>query len=219
MLFAGWIVVILCADNVAIWLTPFASTWVAWSAQLLRAVVTCVVIGAALVLLALCFTAVTLVVGAPVYERLSATLDHERGRPAVAAPGNWSTVMMAAGIDSIATLGYGLALLLPAAVLSLIPIIGQIGGVVAGTVIGSWLVVMEVIQPAAEHRGLTRLHDRRVLLRRARARTLGFGLPVYLLLLIPVLGIVVYPCAIIGATMLVDDLERQFRGWPAAPEC
>lgn len=204
------------ADDIALWLTPFASSWMAWSAQALRALLALLLIVGAAVLLVQLFASITLAVGAPFYDSLSAEVDAARGREF--APQHRSAARLARDVvaDSGANLGFAVLRVIPATLFSLVPVLGQLAGPIANGVLGSWALVLELMQPAAERRGLTRLVHRQRLLAHSRARVLGFGIPIYLIMLVPVLGAVIYPAAVVGATILVDDMERELRQLPPA---
>lgn len=198
------------------WLTPFADTWVAWSRQMLRGVLSAVVMVGAVVLVVLTFTSVTLAIGAPFYERISVFVDAGRGRTFPDDHRGPLALVRAAFVDGVANLAHSLVVLVPVAIAGVVPILGQIASPIASVLVGSWLACLSLCQPACERRGLLRLRDRRTLLGRRRARVIGFGLPAYLLCLIPFVGVLVYPGAIAGGTILVDDIERELRGWPRA---
>lgn len=66
-------------------LTPFADGWPGVWATVIRVAVGTAVLGAALVLVAVSFTAVTLLVGDPFYERIWRAVEEEQGDAAVDA--------------------------------------------------------------------------------------------------------------------------------------
>jgi CysZ protein len=67
--------------------------------------------------------------------------------------------------------------------------------------VSGWFLALELTGYAFDARGLS-LRDRRRTLARRRARTLGFGMTVAVLFLVPVLSVLVMPAAVSGATVL-----------------
>jgi len=171
---------------------------------LVQAVVGLAVLGLALVLFVFTFTAVTLAVGDPFYERIWRKTESLVGTPpAELAIGFWARFGRALA-DTLRLLALTILVSLCVLLVGLIPVVGTVAGAILGALVGGWFLTLELCGFAFEARGL-RLRDRRRALGARRARTLGFGVATYLLFLVPFLAIVVMPAAVAGATLLSRD--------------
>lgn len=165
-----------------------------------------IVVGTAL-LLVVTFTAVTLAVGAPVYDKISEVVDHADGAgwEAGLAPTTAQSIS-----DAIKRLGQVIAITIPVSLvillLGLIPGVGGVVAAVCSAAFGGWMISIELSGAAAERRGLRTLRDRNDLLRRSPWLVLGFGVPTFLLLSVPFLAIVLFPVATAGGTLLARRL-------------
>ncbi|MFE5408009.1 EI24 domain-containing protein [Microbacterium sp. NPDC056569] len=182
-------------------MTPFADRWPGVWATVFRIAVGTALLGAALVLVAVSFTALTLLVGEPFYERIWKAVETEAGTPQFASDyGFWRSV--ADGLSLIAR-GVGVALL--AALIGLIPVVGGVASTLFAVVFTGWLIADELSSRALTARGLTR-RARKELLRRRRARVLGFGVATQLCFLVPLGAVATMPAAVAGATLLARSL-------------
>ncbi len=68
------------------------------------------------------------------------------------------------------------------------------------------MITTELIGSAFERRGQLTLAQRRTAMRRHRLRCLGFGVPCFLLLSIPLVAVLVFPAATAGGTLLARSL-------------
>lgn len=156
------------------------------------------------VVLVYTYVAITLAVGDPFYERIWRSVETRLGdAPPERRDGFWRSLGRG--------LGTGVGLLLATVAVSIllfalgfIPVVGAIAAPVLGAFFGGWFLTLELTGFAFDARGL-RLRDRRRLLGARRARTLGFGVAIYLLFLIPFAVIFVMPAAVAGATLLARD--------------
>ncbi len=192
------------SQRFAVWATPFAEGWA--GAEALRGLVALLVIVTSGLLLVLLFTATTLALGAPLYDRISEQIDAVSGS-FVRAPEErllssiWSTIKHLAKVAAI-TIPVGIALLL----LGLIPVIGGVLTAVGSALFGGWMITLEMIGSAAGRRGLRTFGERHQLLRRDPWLVLGFGVPAFLLLSVPALALLVFPIATAGGTLLTRKL-------------
>jgi CysZ protein len=193
------------APSVATWLTPFGGLWDSDLIALLRAAVVLALVIGAIALFVVVFAALTLLVGAPVYERISHAVEIERGgitgevrRPVVRQIGR-------AILDSVRMVTAAAGLGIVVAVIGLVPAVGAPLAAVVAAVGGGRIILTELTATPCDARGMT-LGQRRLLLRRHRWRALGFGLVTYLLFLIPGAAVLLMPAAVAGATMLARDL-------------
>lgn len=192
------------SQRIAVWLTPFADGWP--GVEALRGVVSILVIAISGVLLVLLFTATTLALGAPLYDRISEQIDaHAGSYPAAAQPGPlralWSTLTHLLKVVAI-SLPIGALILL----IGLIPVVGGVLAAVGSALFGGWMITLEMTGSAAGRRGIDALAQRHRLLCRDPWLVLGFGVPTFLLLSVPALSLLVFPIATAAGTLLTRRL-------------
>lgn len=152
------------------------------------------------------FTALTLFIGQPFFERISHRVDAAFGAPDVAHAEPWWRSMVrgvaeAARIVALsAIVGIGLWML------ALVPVVGTVTAVVLGVLFGGWILSLELTAHALSRRGVLALHDRRRLLGEHRHVAVGFGGAVFLLFLIPFGSVIAMPAAVVGATLLTRSV-------------
>lgn len=182
-------------------ITPFATDWPDMWAGFLRITVGTAMLGAALALVAVSFTALTLFVGEPFYERIWRAVEADHGEGALDAKyGFWRSVG-----DTVALIARGAGVALLAVLIGLIPLVGGILSAVTAAVLSGWLVADELISRALTARGMIRAGRRR-LMRRHRGRVLGFGVATQLCFLLPLGAVVAMPAAVAGSTLLARSL-------------
>jgi CysZ protein len=179
------------------WATPFADGWQEFWRNAFRALVAVVVFAGAAVLGFVTFTALTLIVGDPFYERIWKSVEgHVGGDVPAEGPSFWSGVR-----GGLVLLLQGLLSALVVAAAGFIPVVGSIAAAVLGAILTGRILARELSARALDSRGLTSA-DRRALYRRHRWRLLGFGIATQLCFLIPLGAVVTMPAAVAGATML-----------------
>lgn len=187
-------------------------TWFAddWSKDPRNAIrlVAAIAIGLVSVIVAvLTFTALTLTIGDPFYESISKRVDDQfGGAPEADAP--WHRTLVWNLADSLRLVALSVAVSVVLFLLGLIPAIGQTVVPVIGWFIGGWLLAVEISGVPFNRRGL-RLRDRRRMLRANRALALGFGVPIFLVFLIPFIAVLVMPGAVAGATLMTRRVLGQ----------
>lgn len=201
---AGIVVLLVNLDTVVIWATPFADRWAEPLVLTTRVAAALVFVVVAALVAVYTFTAVTLVVGDPFYERIWTEVESRLGNPPAAVQrGFWRSLGRAVG-DALRLLlpAVGVGLLLLAG--GFVPLVGPVVVAVLGAVLGGWLLSVELTGLAFDARGYT-LRDRRRALRSRRPVAIGFGAATYLLFLIPFVAVVAMPAAVAGAAMLSRD--------------
>ena len=187
------------------WLTPFADDWDRGLATTVEVLVGSAVVAAAVLIMVISFTTLTLALGSPLYDKLSESVEREFGDvPELdesVARGVLRALRQALALISVAILG---ALVLFGS--GLLPVIGQTVAPVLSAIFGGWMLGIELVGAPFERRGMLRLSDRRAAMRVRRFRVLGFAVPTFLLLAIPFVGIVVFPVATAGGTILARQL-------------
>ncbi|WP_084963173.1 EI24 domain-containing protein [Thermoactinospora rubra] len=186
------------AFDIADALTPFADSW-SWR-DAFRTALGFVIFLGGLALAVITFAALTLAIGEPFYERLSGEVDPVPGHEEQP----WWRTLPRSIRDSLVTLFYVLLFTVPLFVLGFVPVVGQTVVPVIGAAISGFFLTVELTTLAMERRGLAR-KARFALLRKNLPLALGFGVPVFLLFLIPLLAVLVMPAAVAGAALLVRN--------------
>jgi CysZ protein len=176
--------------------TWFADDSAGWR-DVLRILVGLALLGAAGLLGVLTFTAVTLLIGDPFYERISSLVEAHYG----GVPGGAEVVWWRSLADSLRLIALSILFGAPLLALGFVPVVGQTVAPVLGAAVGGWLLAVELTGVPFQRRG-HRLRDRRRVLRAHRPLTLGFGVAVFLSFLIPLGAILLMPAAVAGATLL-----------------
>ncbi|WP_449478453.1 EI24 domain-containing protein [Streptomyces abikoensis] len=217
----GYAAAVVClalygGDAVA-WATPFADDWSSPWAGLFRGALTVLLFGGGLLLALISFTAVTLLVGQPFYEELSARVDRSVGgeAPESGLP-LWRDLWISAR-ESLAVLVRAAAWGVLFFALGFVPFAGQTVVPAIGFCFSGFFLAEELTAVALQRRGV-RLRERLRLLRSRKLLTLGFGVPLALLFLVPVVAVFVMPGAVAGATLLVRDLMGEEGPAEAGPE-
>lgn len=195
------VVLFINAPALAEWVTPFADEWdEGWRTALrVTAIIALVALGALLVVYT--YTAITLAVGDPFYEKIWRSVENRLGgiQNEVEVP-FWPS--LGRGIaDALRILGITALIGLGLFVLGFIPVVGQTIVPLLGASVAGWFLALELTGKAFEARGRT-LRDRRRALAAIRPTALGFGVASYLVFLIPFGAVFVMPAAVAGAALL-----------------
>lgn len=201
LLAAALVPLVIGMPSISTWLTPFAEGWIEPWRGLLRTAVGLVVVAAGLALASVVFSALTLTIGDPFYQRIWHAVEVDLGSPPPADGGSFWT-----------TLGEGLRLVLLGILIAIvvlligfIPAVGGFLGPVSGVVLTGRLLARELTGRAFDARDLSPA-DRSALFSGSRARVLGFGVATQLCFLIPGGAVAIMPAAVAGSTMLARDL-------------
>jgi CysZ protein len=177
-------------------------------AQWMRVLIDIGIVGGSSLIMVLVFSAVTLMIGAPAYDKIADATEKELGdAPAPDAEPVTRTVGRAI-LQSLALVLTSIIGSIILALLGLIPVIGQTAVPVLSAMFGGWMLCIELLGNPFARRGLVTVADRRAAMRQHRARTLGFAVPTFLLLAIPFVSVLIFPAATAGGTMLARDLLR-----------
>ncbi|MEU7137752.1 EI24 domain-containing protein [Streptomyces sp. NPDC046261] len=208
---AALVALVVWADDVVDWATPFADGWGSPWLGLFRGALTAVFFGGCLLLSLISFTAVTLLVGQPFYESLSERVDLAEGgsAPESGLP-LWRELWNSARESLVVLVRVALWGVLLFA-LGFVPVIGQTVIPVIGFCVSGFFLAEELTAVALQRRGVP-LKERLRMLRSRKLLALGFGVPVALLFLVPFVAVFVMPGAVAGATLLVRDLMGETGG-------
>jgi CysZ protein len=198
---AGFTALLIFIDEIVRWATPFADTWSPDVRGSARVVTGVGIVGFAGLLGVLAFTAVTLLVGDPFYEKISERVDDRYGGavPKATVP-RWQAVGRDLA-DSARLLGASVLVGLPLFCAGLLPGVGQTVVPVAAAGVGGWFLAVELVGVPFNRRGL-RLSHRRAMLRAHRPMALGFGVAAFVCFLVPLGAVLLMPAAVAGATLL-----------------
>ncbi|WP_261164723.1 EI24 domain-containing protein [Microbacterium sp. Marseille-Q6965] len=193
------------------WATPFAEHWDGFWAVALRVLIALAVLAGAIALAVTTFTAVVLLVGELVYQRIWQSVERDTGG---AVPEARYSMRHAAG-DALSLVLRGAAIALASLLVGLVPVAGTALAAVLGVCLTGWTLADELTQRGLTARGLGPA-ERRRLRRGARARMLGFGVATQLCFLVPGGAIAVMPAAVAGAALLARELAEPSSARPPA---
>lgn len=202
LLLGGLVTLALFLPSISVVLTPYAGEWPDFWRSAVQVLFLTAIFGAAVFIAVVTFTALTLVVGEPFYDRIWKQVERDLGGTVPDARyGFWRGV-----VDGLSLIVRGVGVALLAALVALVPVVGSIAAPVIGLLLTGWLLADELSSRALSARGLPR-DVRRRMLRKQRARTLGFGVATQLCFLNPLGAILVMPAAVAGSTLLARSFE------------
>lgn len=204
VLAAALIPLILNMVAISTFVTPFADGWSEPWRGLLRSVVGFVVIAAALALSSAVFSALTLTIGDPFYQRIWRAVELDLGD---APPADGGSFWTAIG-EGLRLVLLGMLIAISVLLLGLVPLIGGVLAPVAGVFLSGRMLARELTGRSFDARELTPA-DRAALFGGSRARVLGFGVATQLCFLIPGGAVAVMPAAVAGATMLARTMMQR----------
>jgi CysZ protein len=202
VLFGGLVVLAINIADLVTWMTPFADGWSQTWQTILRVGAGISVGVLAVAVSMLVFSALALILGGPFYESIAEEVeDKELGGVPSAQEIGWAKAAWMGVRDAVLLIVrvilWGIVLF----ALGFIPVLGQTVVPVLAVLVGAWLLAIELTAIPFVRRGAT-LKERRRALKRKRAMTLGFATPVYLLCLVPLAALVVFPAAMAAGTLL-----------------
>lgn len=201
VLAAALIPLVIGMPSVSAWLTPFAERWGEPWRGLLRTAVGLVVVAAALALASVVFSALTLTIGDPFYQRIWHAVEVDLGEAPPADGGSFWTTLG----EGLRLVMLGILIAIVVLLIGLIPLVGGFLGPVFGVILTGRLLARELTGRAFDARELTPA-DRAALFSGSRARVLGFGVATQLCFLVPGGAVAIMPVAVAGSTMLARDL-------------
>ncbi|MCM0674589.1 EI24 domain-containing protein [Micromonospora phytophila] len=198
---AAFATLVYVVDDLAALVTPFADDWSTTARSLVRVIAGLAFLGLGGLLAVVTFTAVTLVIGDPFYEKISERVEERfGGAPGAVDVPFWSSLRRSVA-DSLKLVGLSVLLGVPLFAAGFIPVLGQTVVPVIGAAVGGWLLAVELVGAPFHRRGM-RLPERRAILKADRPTALGFGVAVFVCFLIPLGAVLVMPAAVAGATLL-----------------
>lgn len=210
------VVLVLNVVDLVAWATPFADDWDTVWQGLLRGAVSVGLLAGTLLLMVVAFTTVTLALGSPVYDKVGELVEAELGSVPQEPDESILASVTRSARQSIGIIAVSLLVTVAVFVIGFVPFAGQVAGPVLAALFGGWVLAIELMGGAFERRGLPNMRDRRRYMRTRRLRVLGFAVPTYFLLAIPLVAIAVFPAAAAGGTILARELAPASE--PPAPE-
>ena len=199
------VAVSLQLERIVGWLTPFANDWSPDAATIARVLIGVALMAGLVLIMVISFTVLTLAIGSPIYDKLSESVEREFGPvPELEEP--VATGAARAVRQSSAMIGTAALVGVPLFAVGFIPVVGQTVVPVVSAAFGGWMLGLELIGPTFERRNRLTLAERRAAMRKQRARVLGFAVPTFFLLAIPLAGVVVFPIATAAGTLLARQL-------------
>jgi CysZ protein len=198
---AAYATLIYFVSDLAALVTPFADNWSAGPRDLLRVLAALAFLGLGGLVGVLAFTAVTLVIGDPFYEKISARVEDRFGGVPGEVDVPWWRSLRRSLADSVRLVSMSLLIGIPLFLGGFVPVIGQTVVPVIGAVVGGWFLALELVGVPFHRRGL-RLPDRRRILGGNWPTAMGFGVAVFCCFLIPLGAVLVMPAAVAGGTLL-----------------
>ncbi len=195
-------------DVEARWITWFANGWESGARDLIRALAEVAIIVGFVFTALLSYTALTLAIGDPFYERISQRVDERYGSGADGVNLPWYKEFARGIGEGIRLLVYSVVVGVIVFLVGLIPVVGQVVGPVAGALVGGWGLAVELTGIPFARRGI-RLRERRRVLRRHRWVAMGFGVSVFVCFFVPLGAVIVMPAAVGGATLLTRYVHGQ----------
>ncbi len=203
------VVLVLLVDQLSVvttTLTPFAAGWSAGLALAARVVVGTLVVAGTVLVMVLVFSTLTLAIGSPVYDAISEAVDRTFPGAPKALEEPVRTGVLRAVRQSVGLVGVAAAGALVFFGVGFVPVLGQVVAAVGGALFGGWMLVVELVGSPLERRGVLTLRGRHQTLARRRWRSLGLGVPCFLLLSVPFVAVVVFPVATAAGTLLARQL-------------
>ncbi|MEJ6553793.1 EI24 domain-containing protein [Microbacterium esteraromaticum] len=211
LLAAAIIPLLLNLGGITAWATPFADGWDPFWRDALRTALGVVSAIAVLALASVTFTALTLLIGDPFYQRIWRAIETDLGGDVPEGDGGF---LVALG-ESIRLIALGALVALLALVIGFIPLVGALLAAVTGVLLTGRLLARELTGRALNARDIPSGERSRLFAGR-RARLLGFGAAAQLCFMVPLGAVFIMPTAVAGATVLARDLLHD-RSSPAVP--
>ncbi|MGA5303450.1 EI24 domain-containing protein [Nucisporomicrobium flavum] len=206
---AALVALVVFVDDLAGAVTWFADDWSSPWRGAVRFGAGAALLGLGALLGVLTFTAVTLLIGDPFYEKISGVVESRYGGVPDEVEVPLLRSLGRSLRDSLRLIGLSILFAIPLFLAGFLPVVGQTVVPVVGGAIGGWLLAVELTGVPFQRRD-KRLRDRRQALAGRRPLTLGFGVAVFLCFLIPLGAVLLMPAAVAGAALL----SRKVLGLP-----
>jgi CysZ protein len=214
LLLGGMIALVYWIDDVAAAVTPFADDWSGTWQAVVRIAAGIGLVGAAVVIGMIGFSALTLAIGGPFYELIAEKVEDDLGGPPGVVDLPWYRLLWLGARDGLLLVLRALMFTIPLIAAGFIPVIGQTVVPVLLALVTAWFLALELVAVPFYRRGMD-LRQRRQAMSKRRALALGLGLPASLLCLIPLAAIIVMPVAFVGGVLVAHETLSNRPGEPA----
>jgi CysZ protein len=198
---AALVALVLFISDLSAGVTWFADDWSTGWRDAIRVVAGAALVGFSGLIGILTFTAVTLLIGDPFYEKISGLVEARYGGVPDEVEVSLGRSLARSLVDSLRLISLSVLFGIPLFLAGFIPVVGQTVVPVVGGAIGGWLLAVELTGVPFQRRG-RRLRHRREALRADRPMALGFGVAVFACFLIPLGAVLLMPAAVAGGTLL-----------------
>lgn len=188
-------------DDLSRLVTGFADDWSSGWRTAIRIAAGVGLVGFGLLLWAVSFTAVTLLIGDPFYEKISEAVEDSLGGVPGAIDLTWYQELGRSLRDSLRLVLLSALVGIPLFLCGFIPVVGQTVIPVIGALVGGWFLAIELVGVPFARRGLG-MRDRVRVLGGQRWTAVAFGACVFVAFLIPFGAVLVMPAAVAGGTLL-----------------
>ncbi|MCP2325672.1 CysZ protein [Hamadaea flava] len=204
-------------DDLSATVTWFADDWSTGWRTATRIAAGVGLVGVAMLLWVVSFTAITLLIGDPFYEKIAEQVEVSLGGVPDEVDRTFWQELSRGLRDSLRLMLISTLFGIPLFLAGFIPIVGQTVIPVIGALVGGWFLAVELVGVAFSRRGLT-FRDRVAKLRGHRWIAVGFGACVFLCFLIPLGAVFVMPAAVAGGTILARQVLGAETPVPAVPQ-
>ncbi|MFD5213263.1 EI24 domain-containing protein [Microbacterium sp. NPDC058345] len=201
LLAAALIPLLLSLGSITAWMTPFADGWDPFWATALRSALAVVIAIGALVLASVLFTALTLLIGDPFYQRIWRAVENDLGGDVPEGDGGLGVALA----ESVRLVALGVLVAVLALLLGFIPVVGAALATITSIMLTGRLLARELTGRALNARDISS-DDRSRLFATRRSRLLGFGVATQLCFMVPLGAVFIMPTAVAGSTLLAREL-------------
>jgi CysZ protein len=207
LLLGGMVALVYWIDDLAALVTPFADDWAEGWRAAVRVAIGVALVGVALVIAMISFSALTLAIGGPFYELIAEKVEDQLGIPEGGQDLPWWRLLWLGIRDGLLLVLRSLVFTIPLLVAGFVPVVGQTVVPVLLALVTAWFLALELVAVPFYRQGMD-LGQRRRLMARRRGLALGLGLPASLLCLIPLAAIIVMPVAFAGGVLVAHENLR-----------
>jgi CysZ protein len=204
LLLGGMVALVYWFNDLGAWLTPFADDWSEGWRTTIRIAAGVALIGLAYAVGQIAFTALTLAIGGPFYERIAEKVEDDLGGVPGAVDLSFGRLLWLGLRDGLLLVLRSLLFTIPVFFLGFVPVLGQTLVPVLVALVTAWFMALELIAVPFYRRGMD-LKQRRLVLKKRRGLALGLGLPASLLCLVPLAAIIVMPVAFVGGVLVARE--------------
>ncbi|WP_019629874.1 EI24 domain-containing protein [Actinomadura atramentaria] len=184
--------------------TPFADDWSEGARETVHIIAGITIFGAVVFVALVLFTALTLLVGDPFYEKISERVEESRGGappgPDVSLAVSIGRAIKDAVLLGLVALAFGIVFF----ACGFLPVVGQTVVPVVAALVSGYLLTGELTSVPMERRGLLR-RARFARMKANRSLSLGFGAAAFVVFLIPLGAVLAMPGAVAGATLMTRE--------------